>query len=164
MSSLVLRLLDVMRLRAGPQDMPVGWGIAIVLSALYLAEGILADHVLDEGDSAPRSLVAVSIQYIVISGLLAFRRMSSRLPQTLTALAGTGILFGAISVLLVMQAQPGSAQPALVIVWFGAFLWSLVVDAHIYRQAMSLPMRLGLLTAVLIFALNFIVIQMAFPD
>ena len=143
--------------------MPAGWGFAILLSALYLGEGIFADQAFEETDSAPRSLIAVTLQYLVVAGLLAFRRMSSRLPQTLTALAGTGILFGAISILLVLQAEPGTAQPLLVMLWFGAFIWSLLVDAHIYRRAMSLPMRLGMLIAVLIFALNFIVIQMVYP-
>lgn len=162
MSHLFLRLLDVMRLRAGPQDMPAGWGFAILFSLLYLSEGFFADQILDESDSAPRSLVAVTVQFLVTFILLGFRRLNARLPQTLTTLAGTGILFGALSIILVMQARPGIAQPTLALVWFGAFLWSLAVDAHIYRQAMSITMSLGVLVAVVIFALNFIVIEMVF--
>ncbi len=142
--------------------MPAGWGFAILFSLLYLSEGFFADQILDESDSAPRSLVAVTIQFLVTFILLGFRRLNARLPQTLTTLAGTGILFGALSIILVMQARPGIAQPALALVWFGAFLWSLAVDAHIYRQAMSITMSLGVLVAVVIFALNFIVIEMVF--
>lgn len=162
MSHLFLRLLDVMRLRAGPQDMPAGWGLAILFSLLYLSEGFVADQLLNETDSAPRSLVAVSIQFLVTFLLLGFRRLSARLPQTLTTLAGTGVLFGALSIILIMQARPGVAQPALALVWFGAFLWSLAVDAHIYRHAMSITMSLGVLVAVVVFALNFIVNEMMF--
>src|SRR3972149_4903422 len=99
MNHLFLRLLDVMRLRAGPQDMPAGWGFAILFSLLYLSGVFVADQIRDEPDSAPRGLVAVSIQFLVTFLLLGFRRLSARLPQTLTTLAGTGVLFGALSIL-----------------------------------------------------------------
>jgi len=159
MNILLPRLLDVMRLRAGPQDMPAGWQLAILLSLIYMAEGFFADQILDETGSAPRSLIAACIQFLVTFALLRFRRLSTRFPQTITALAGTGILFGALSIFLAMQAQPGIAQPMLALLWFGAFIWSLAVDAHIYRHAMSITMSLGVLVAVLIFALNFIIIE-----
>lgn len=44
-------------------------------------------------------------------------------------------------------------------VWFGVFLWSIAVDAHIYRHALSIRMNLGVLLAVLIFAANFILLE-----
>ena len=163
MSRIFLRLLDVMRLRAGPQDLPVSWGFTVLFSLLYLGEGFISDQILEESGSAPRSLVAVSIQFLVTFILLRLRRLETRLPQTLTTLAGTGFLFGALSIILAVQAQPGVAQPALALVWFGAFFWSLAVDAHIYRHAMSITMSRGVLVAVLIFALNFLVIEMLFP-
>jgi hypothetical protein len=47
--------------------------------------------------------------------------------------------------------------------WLGLFVWSLVVDAHIYRSALSITMSLGMLLAVALFALNFIVIDALFP-
>jgi len=153
-----------MRLRSGPQDMPGGWGVAVLVSLAYLSLGFFADRVLDETDSAPRSLVAVFIQYLVTALLLVFRQKSDRLPQTLTTLAGTGCLFGALSIGLVMQVQSGIFQPALAMIWFFTFLWSLMVDSHIYRHALSTTMRMGMLVAVLIFALNFIVIEGLFAS
>ncbi len=164
MSQILLRLLDVMRLRAGPQHMPTGWGFAVLFSIIYLSEGFFADGLLNEDDSVPRSLIAVSIQFLVTYGILRLRRLSARLPQTLTTLAGTGSLFGALSIFLAMQAQPGVAQPALALIWFGTFFWSLAVDAHIYRHAMAINMSLGVLVAVVIFALNFVVIEMVFTS
>lgn len=162
MRSLVLNLLDVMRLRTGPQSLPSGWGFTVLFSLLYLSQGFLADQILQETESAPRGLVAVSIQFLVTYLLLNFRRMNARLPQTITALAGTGVLFGAISIILMLQARPGNAQPLLALVWLAVFLWSLAVDAHIYRQAMSTTMSVGILIAVLIFGLNFIALEMMF--
>ncbi|MCH7507112.1 MAG: hypothetical protein IID60_07420 [Proteobacteria bacterium] len=76
-------------------------------------------------------------------------------------MAGTGLIFGFGSVLLISQAEPASNQPVLTLVWFGVFLWSIAVDAHIYRHALSIKMNLGVLVAVLIFATNFILLQAA---
>lgn len=159
----VLQLLEIMRLRSGPQDLPAGWGLAFLLAVLYMLEGLMADYMLSEGDAAPRSLVSVSIQFVAITTLLGLRRFSARLPQTITALASTGLVFGALSVALALQATPGAIQPLLVLVWIGAFVWSLLVDAHIYRRALSINMSLGMLVAVLIFALNFVVVEQLFP-
>jgi hypothetical protein len=161
-SRFVLQLLEIMRLRSGPQDLPAGWGFAFLLALLYMLEGFVADYMLSEGDAAPRSLVSVSIQFMAISALLGLRRFSVRLPQTITALSGTGLVFGALSIVLALQARPETAQPLLVLVWVGAFVWSLVVDAHIYRRALSTNMSLGMLIAVLIFALNFVVVEQLF--
>ena len=163
MSRLFLRLLDVMRLRAGPEDMPAGWGIATLLGLTYLAEGLFADRLQDGAGSPPRSLVSVAIQFLVIAGLLTARRMSTRLPQTLTALSGTGLIFGAVSILLVLQAKPGSQQPLLTLLWLATFAWSMLIDAHVYRRALSITMSLGILVAVLLFGLNFIIVETLFP-
>jgi hypothetical protein len=42
------------------------------------------------------------------------------------------------------------------------FFWSLAVDGHIYRQALSSKMGTGLLVAVTIFAINFILLRLLF--
>lgn len=152
-----------MRFRAGPQDLPAVWSVAILFGLAYFFQGYVADHLLEESSGAPRSMVAVVIQFLAIALLLQARRQGPRFPQTLTALAGTGLVFGAISILILMNAQPGGSNPGLALLWFGAFLWSLAVDAHIYRHALSITMSLGVLVAVLVFALNFIIIEKLFP-
>ncbi len=114
---------------------------------------------ISEADSTPRSLIAITVQFFVIATLLHLKKLSSRLPQTLSALAGTGLIFGFGSVFLISQADPARAQPVLALVWFGVFLWSIAVDAHIYRHALSIKMNLGVLVAVLIFAVNFILLE-----
>jgi hypothetical protein len=114
---------------------------------------------LAESDSTPRSLIAITVQFLIIATLLQFKNLSARLPQTLSALAGTGLVFGLLSVLLILQSDPASISPSLALVWLGVFLWSLAVDAHIYRHALSIKLNLGLLVAVLVFATNFILLE-----
>ena len=160
-----MRLLDLMRLKAGPQDFPAGWLVASVGTLAYLLQGMLADRLLGGGDGGdlPRSLVAVTVQILATALLLKARGLDARLPQAVTALTCAGFLFGLVSTFLVLQAVPGQPQQWLVALWFGVFVWSLLVDGHIYRHALSTTMRLGMLIAVLIFALNFLVMGALFP-
>jgi hypothetical protein len=162
MGSILARFIDILRLRSGPQDMPGNWSLAIVLCLAYIAEGFYADHLLDVTEDTPRSLLAITVQFLAVAILLNIKRVASRLPQTRSALAGAGILFGFMSLLLISQAEAGKNQPVLALIWFAVFLWSLAVDAHIYRHALSITMSLGVLVAVMIFAVNFILIETVF--
>ena len=163
MSRVIFQLLDILRFRGGPQDLPSAWSLAILLGLAYLGQGYVADHLLEDTEAAPRSIVAVVIQFLATALLLQVRRQGTRFAQTVTALSGTGLFFGAVSILIVTRAEPGTFHPALALFWFGAFVWSLAVDAHIYRHALSVTMSLGALVAVLIFGLNFFIIEMLFP-
>ena len=163
MSRFVFQLLDIMRFRGGPQNLPSAWGLAILMAIAYVAQGYLADRLLDDTEVVPRAMISVAIQFLVTALMLQVRRQGSRFAQTVTALAGTGLFFGAISIFIVLQVEPGAANPGLALLWYGTFLWSLSVDAHIYRHALSITMSLGVLVAVCIFALNFFVIEMLFP-
>lgn len=163
MSRLLLQLLDVLRFRAGPQDLPAGWSITVGVVMICGLQGLLADRMLDGPDAAPRSLFALGVQITATAVLLWLRRLPVRLPQTITALAGTGFLFGLLSMVMLTQTSPGGFPPGLALLWIGVFVWSLFVDAHIYRHALSLTMSVGMLVAVGVFALNFIVIEALFP-
>lgn len=152
----------MLRLKSGPQHLPAGWLVAIALGIAYIAEGFIADQILGETETAPRSLMAISVQFLIVATILNLRGFASRLPQTISALAGVGLIFGIMSIVLIYQAVPGQDQPLLALVWFGVFLWSLAVDAHIYREALSTTMSIGTLVAVIIFACNFFLIQAVF--
>jgi len=159
---MTLKLLDMLRLRSGPQDMPAGWPLALVMSFAYIAQGFFADRILSDTDGAARTLLAVSVQFAVIAILLNFRNFASRLPQTLIALAGTGFIFGLLSLAILTRVDPSKSQPDLALIYLGLFGWSLAVDAHIYRQALSFKMGIGVLLAVLIFGANFMLLKAVF--
>jgi hypothetical protein len=159
---LIRVLLDMLRLRSGPQDLPAAAGLAFVLGAAYALQGMVTDRTLDGVDAAPRSLLAIAVQLGAIGALLKSRRQAARIPQTVSALAGTGVIFGLLAYALLSQAQPGQPQPGLATAYLVLFVWSLAVDAHIYRQALSIKMSLGVLVAVLIFGANFIILKAVF--
>jgi hypothetical protein len=86
---IILKLLDIMRLRGGPQNlpaqMPLARNLAVVLTMAYVAEGFIADSILGEPDTAPRSLLAITVQFIIIAALLNWRGLAARLLQTIAA-------------------------------------------------------------------------------
>lgn len=163
MTGLIQLLVRVVFLRSGPQDLPSGWSTAVLMVLVYVGLGMLADSMLQLGSSSLRSLCSIGLQIIVIATLLKLRGFDQRLPQTITAAAGTGSLFGLVSIILLAQTTGGALPAGMATLWLGLFVWSLVVDAHIYRHALSITMSLGMLLAVVLFALNFIVIDALFP-
>ena len=70
---LIQSLLEMMRLRSGPQDLPQGQSLAVILALVYIAQGFIADRVLDAPDAAPRTLVAIGIQFALITAREAVR-------------------------------------------------------------------------------------------
>lgn len=159
---LILTLLDMLRLRSGPQDLPSGWPLAAALSVAYIAQGFFADRILGESDGAPRSLLAIGVQFSIIAVLLNLRNFQARLPQTLLALSGTGFIFGLLALAILSRIDPGKSQPDLALMYLGLFGWSLAVDAHIYRHALSIRMGIAVLLAVLIFAANYVLLKSVF--
>jgi hypothetical protein len=159
---LIRSLLDMLRLRSGPQELPAAKGLAFLLALAYVLLGLATDRMLDGADGGPRSLIAIAVQFGAIVVLLNTRRLASRIPQTVSALAGTGFLFGLLSLAVLSQVQRGEPQPGLATLYLGLFAWSLAVDAHIYRHALSTTMSFGILVAVLIFGANFMILRAVF--
>jgi hypothetical protein len=162
MATVFTTLLNLMRFRSGPQDLPVSRGLLLLLVVLYLAQGFMAGGVIDEPDAGPRTVVAVAVQFTVIAFLLNLRDLRVRTPQTLTAMAGTGFLFGLLSLAVLSRIDPANPQPNLALFYLALFVWSLLVDGHIYRHALSIKLGGGVLIAVLVFAANFILLRMLF--
>lgn len=163
MIRLLQQLLRVLALRSGPEDLPTGWSTSALMVLIYVGLGMLADSMLQLGTSSLRSLMSISLQIAAIFLVLRFSGHVERLPQTITAAAGTGCLFGLVSIVLLAQSSGNSLPQGIAILWLGLFIWSLVVDAHIYRSALSTTMSVGVMIAVMLFALNFIVIDALFP-
>jgi hypothetical protein len=150
-------------LRSGPQDLPAATGLALMLTVFYLVQGLIADRILEgSGDNAPRSLLSIAFQFSIVALLLSWRGMAARITQTFSALAGTGFLLGLVWITLLAAMEPGQPRPGLALASLGLFAWSLVVDAHIYRHALSIKMSIGILVAVLIFAGNFVLLEATF--
>ena len=117
---------------------------------------------LEDDNSAARLLLAIGLQVLVLAGLLLWRQVSERFTQTLSALVGVGIVFNAITWILLTRSDPTEIQPTLAMAWYAVFIWSLFVDANIYRHALSITLPVGMLVTVLTLAAGFILNELLF--
>ena len=166
MNNFFISLVNMLRLRGGPQEFSSSWLLTIVLVTVFLAQNLVTGTELGDSNTAAKSLLAISLQVLALTGLLAWRRHPERFSQTLSALAAVGIVFNLISWALVSQSNPEVNQPLLALMWFALFFWSLFVDANIYRNALSVTLSIGVLISVLLLAVSYALIEILFlgPD
>jgi uncharacterized membrane protein len=161
-SSVVLNLARLLALRGGPQHLPASALLMLLLLVAYLVQNALIGAQLEDPDAAAKSLVAVGVQLVAVTVLLRWRRYPSRFVQTVTALAGVGIVFNAISWLILSRFDASQEQPELALAWFAVFIWSLAVDAHIYRHALSIRLPAAVLITVMLLAVSYSLIDLLF--
>ena len=152
----------MLRLQGGPQHLPTSWPLMFFMVTAYLVQNLVTGQQLEDENAAAKSLVAICLQVFVLAGLLYWRRHTERFAQTLSALAGVGVFFNSITWALLTPSDPASNQPALALVWFAVFIWSLFVDAHIYRNSLSVQLSVGMLITVLTLAASYVLIEMLF--
>lgn len=162
MNRILVNLAQLLRLRGGPQNLPASWPLMILLLTAYLLQNLVTGQQLEDPNAAAKSLVAICLQVCVLTGLLLWRRHIERFAQTMSALAAVGVFFNIITWALLSFSDPTQNQPLLALVWFAVFIWSLFVDAHIYRNSLSVPLAMGMLVTVLILAASYVMIEMVF--
>lgn len=162
MNGMLVSLARMLRLRSGPQDLPASWPMMIFLLSAYLVQNLVTGQQVQDPNAAAKSLLAICLQVAVLTGLLIWRKHPERFAQTMSALAAMGVFFNAVTWVLLSMSDPAQNQPILALVWFAVFIWSLFVDANIYRNALSVPFAIGMLVTVLILAASYVLIEMVF--
>jgi hypothetical protein len=162
MSGMLINLAQLLRLRGGPQNLPASWTLMILLLTAYLVQNLVTGQQLEDQNAAAKSLLAICLQVGVLTGLLFWRGHTERFAQTMSALAAVGIFFNIITWALLSQSDPTVNQPILALIWFAVFIWSLFVDANIYRHSLSVPLAMGMLVTVLILAASYVLIESVF--
>jgi hypothetical protein len=162
MNGIFLNLAKLMRLRGGPQNLPTSLPLLVFLIVAFLVQNIITGQSLDDSDAAAKSVLAIVLQVSVLLGLLYWRRRPERFMQTLSALVAVGIIFNAMTWALLTQMNPDQNQPVLAMTWFSVFIWSLFVDANIYRQSLSVNLSMGMLITVITLAISFVSIEFLF--
>ncbi len=160
MNQFAQALLDILRLRAGPEDLPASWTLTLIFVGLHVAFGMFTAMALDQSSTVFNSLIMTALQIFAVAILLKVRGFPERLAQTLLAFAGTGIIIGGIVFGVLLQADQDVNQPLLALVWLPLFIWSLVVDAHIYRNALAISLSQAMLITVLLLAGSYVVVEL----
>ncbi len=152
-------------LRAGPQDMAYSrWALvtlAIVSVALsYQMQTRLYQDVFGQAD-----WFSVAYSFLIPYVLLSLFSVPQRFVQTLSAMLATGLVLGAfalpLSISLYQATETGQNANALVILaYLLLVLWSFIIKAHIYSQALGRSFHIGMLITIAVFIGDLLLLQL----
>jgi hypothetical protein len=145
--------VEICLFRQGPADIAASNSLFKLSLLVYLLAG-LAVNLLD-GSWQMSLWVSVTELLLMLGFAGLVLKLAGKLPryqQTVTALAGTGTLLAIVAwpLLWFFYGLEEQAQPSnlLLIGLMAIMLWSLMVHAHIYRQALDI--RVGSAVALTI--------------
>lgn len=167
MTRILRTVFHLCLLRAGPQDLPASATLFGQALAAYAVAGWIV-AVPELGGKNAAWLVLTDIVIIVVLTHFALRvwNFPRRQRQTLTALFGTGALFGFIGwPLIEWRAALGDQIEDIVrptILLLVLMLWNLAVIGHILRHALSTSLINGILLAILYMIVALTVYQRVF--
>jgi hypothetical protein len=129
--------------RLAPQDVARSSALLGLTTVLNLSISILINQLqLDLGAAVLVAVIELTVLFGLTATLLFYFRHSARLPQTMTALMGTGAMIGAMVLVLLLL------FPRLpLLLRLAVFLWNLLIMAHILRHALNVHMFAGFLFA-----------------
>ena len=135
--------VDICLLRADPQDLPATQSVLTLSLLAYTATSIALTVTTQSFGSAVVYGLADTLTLAALTyTLLMVRRLPQRLTQTLSALAGTGVVIGLFALpLALIQNVP----PLLLLL---ITVWSLTVIGHILRHALNVSLPMGILASM----------------
>jgi hypothetical protein len=163
-TTLLRQLVDLCLLRGGPQDLPHSLALTRGLIVAGIAVDLIYASLLDMPQPLLRMALSLALLLLIPWLLLGLRERRQRYLQTLAALAGSSLLFTLAFLPLALYAAelpplvPDTApEPGHVLFsWITLILlsWKLVINGHIYRNALDWPRLPALLLAFGLFLLE----------
>ena len=164
----LLSWLEQCLMRRAPQDDPLSYSALSGALAAYAGMDMLQVRASSDWLVAV-AMTGVDVLVMILFAwtLLRLTKKPARFVQTLTSLAGTGAVLGFVGLPLILQASHAHLEsgptPALVLGWLVLLAWSIAVQAHIFRHALSVRYGVGLLVAGCYVVLAVSLIEMFFP-
>jgi len=165
---LVRLFVAICLLRAGPQDLPISRTLLRLALGLYLLFAwLLAVPAYGQGRAVLVALLDAALLIVFVQVLLYLLSRSARIPQTLTAMAGSGSLLGLLALPLVLWGQPAQAEEQisglLLYAWLLLLVWNLLITGHILRHALSTSLGIGTGVALLYTLISMQIVSALFP-
>jgi len=156
-------------LRRAPQDDPVSLqALTQALSGYLLIDLVQASASSSVVVSLGMTLLDVLLMAVFVWVVLRVTAKTQRFAQTLTSLAGTGMILGLAALPLVQLAASAhrNDEPMadLVLGWLILLAWGISVQANIFRHALSVRYGVGLMLAGLHTVLAIGLIETLFPQ
>lgn len=163
MTKLLNVFIDILRQRAGPEDLPASpplqWGAFVLLIGLQAG---LGGWLMPEDNSIlPQAIASGFASLAWLALLLRVFGKPERFTQTATAILGIACLFAPISIPVIAQVRPTAdgmiAFSPLVMLAFALSLYLIYINGRILRAAIERPLgqciALFLLGEFVVFAL-----------
>jgi hypothetical protein len=148
------KLIRILRTEMGPDALPVSWPLlGICLAGFAFGQLINLAVIKTFPQALGIALTGTVLLVAITAGSLYLLGYGKRLPQTLTALAGTGALialvsFGVRIVLWLGLPEEAPTADLMRFLMFPLFLWNVIVFMGIFRIAFSGRLVPGLAVAV----------------
>lgn len=157
-------LLDICRLKAGPDALPRGPAVLILLVISAIVVDSAASAILIPALSALEVVITIAVYNLVLLTavfiLLKIVGYAPRALQTMSAIAGSGLVISLVLFPALLMIDSGKEQSqAIVLFVLIDNVWRIVVDAHIFRHAFSI----GLLLAMVI-SLSYLLFGVMFAE
>ena len=164
----LLRILAILLLRAGPQHLPYSLSLFAILTLLYLASGVL---VLTTAMSSAQAVANMVLDVVVLLAFsyfcLSLLKYKARFVQMVSALAGIGIVCHLLAWPLFMQLQDMQEQEQGVkiaaLLMLLLISWQVLVFAHVFRHAMKMSMMRALALSFGYLFLSMAAAEIIFP-
>ncbi|MBA2491442.1 MAG: hypothetical protein ACR2KU_01185 [Gammaproteobacteria bacterium] len=169
MYALIKPFVRLCLLNANPQDLPASTLLLALCLAGYLTiTTLIALPVYGFGVSLVQGFIEILLLLAYTQLVLQVRARPERYLQTVTSLAGTGVIIGVLGMPLIYSlyrsAQAGSVSSLTLLSYLLVLGWLLVVYGHIFRQALSIGRPFGVLIGFGYIVLTSIVIESLFPS
>ena len=143
----------ICRFQLGPQDLPSSQSLMVVTLLLYLLMStIIAGFELSPAMATFYAALDAALLLGMVRMMLWVRDLWPRYQQTITALLGSGVMFGFMAVpLLWWRLQYGDPVeaffPSLLVLVL--MVWNVAVVGHILRHALNVPFYVGVALSLL---------------
>ncbi len=153
MVALLRTLLDIIRLRKGPDAIPYSWILCLLTLTLWLFSSLsmmLLSEGLDDQDFLVGTFTGV-VALACYASVVVATNHAPRLLQTATAILGCGALLTFAVVACDVFLTPFLSDSLVRVFVTLILLWSIPVEGHILSRAIGRPRVVGIIVALAVF-------------
>jgi hypothetical protein len=156
---LIKTLFDIVLLRKGPDAIPRSMVLLALVVGLWLFSSLAALALIDQFDESDFFLGLFSgmVGVLCYAALVVASGHAARLLQTVSAILGCGALISLAFVAEYVLFLPFLGEVPTGLIANLILLWSVPVEGHIIARAIGRHWYIGILIAITVFALQFVI-------
>ena len=166
---LIRPFIDIAFFRQGPQTLPESRLLLVLALFAHAALGMMLFALrMDTVTAFKAGITGTALLVLLTVSLLMVNGLRTRTVRTLTALTGTDVVIGVIGLPVSVWLSTTSGAHAIDgiagIAFVVMLIWNLAVAGHVLRHALSAPLPMGVVLALIFFVISVSVMNRLFPD